>query len=298
MRGFITGVDVANTVKMVHTQRHVTFLLMEGTTDVTLLRKFIARDRCEVMPCHGRSNAMAAVEILDESGEAGFLALVDADWDRLYGRVPPSPNCVWSDGHDLVVDLLCSAALEHVLSELGSASKVHAFEGANGPVREALLAEAARLGHFRWHNDAESLGLRFAGLQIHGYTVDGGLGVNLVDIVRVVVQRSSSTAGPDDLHDRCCELAGGGHDVRQVVVGHDAVALLSGALRALLGSQNAQDVRPEVIERELRLAFDRDCLEQTQFFAKMRSWEVANPGWVVFAHTEHGSGEVVVTSGE
>jgi hypothetical protein len=32
MKSFLTGYDLANTVKMAHTQRHVTFLLVEGVT--------------------------------------------------------------------------------------------------------------------------------------------------------------------------------------------------------------------------------------------------------------------------
>ena len=53
MKSFLTGHDLANTVKMAHNQRPVTFLLVEGTTDVTFFARFTHTDRCEILACHG-----------------------------------------------------------------------------------------------------------------------------------------------------------------------------------------------------------------------------------------------------
>ena len=72
MKSFLTGHDLANTVKMAHNQRHVTFLLVEGTTDVTLFQKFTDTDRCEILACHGRPNALSATVLLDEDREGGI----------------------------------------------------------------------------------------------------------------------------------------------------------------------------------------------------------------------------------
>src|SRR5438270_838484 len=131
MTGFITGYDLANTVKMSHTQWRVAFLLVEGSTDAALFKAFL-HDSCELLVCHGRANALLATSLLDESRETGFLTFVDADWDRVSGGAPSSPNCVWSDHHDLVVDLLYSTALPRVLLERGSKDKIEKFERESG----------------------------------------------------------------------------------------------------------------------------------------------------------------------
>jgi hypothetical protein len=282
VRGFVSGFDIANTVKMSHTQRRVTFLLVEGTTDVTLFRKFVLADHCEVLPCFGRGNALLAVESLDKSGEVGWLAVVDADWDRLNNTEPSSTNCVLTDGHDILVDLLCSRALDHVLGELGSADKIADFEKASGTtVRANLLAGAATVGRLRWHNERASLSLKFRDLELHPYVVGGCMRIDFVALARVIVQRSGSNVALEVLQAGCDDLAAGAHDDRQVAVGHDAVALLGSALRGLIGSQKAQDVRPDVLERELRLAFDKEELERTKMHARMLQWEEKS-GWPIF----------------
>jgi hypothetical protein len=103
VKGYISGFDIANTVRMAHSQRKITFFLVEGDTDVRCLRRFVDPETCELLTCFGKSNALQATILLDESLEAGFVTLVDADFDRMLGTVPQSLNCVLTDAHDLNV---------------------------------------------------------------------------------------------------------------------------------------------------------------------------------------------------
>jgi hypothetical protein len=278
MQSFITAHDLANMVRMAHSQRRVTFVLVEGTTDVTFFARFVAEGACEVVPCFGRPNVLAAVALLDQSREAGFLAIVDADWDRVAGRSVPSPNCIWTDNHDVIVDLLCSSALDRLLAERGSSTKIQNFERAGRSVRDAILEEAAEIGRLRWHNDATALALTFSELEVHRF-VSGELAVDVLEVTRVVVQRSRSSLRHTDLVSACESMRD--HDVRQVASGHDAVSILSVGLCKQLGNQRHQDVKAEVLELELRLAFDDGCLASTAFYSAIRAWESSNPEWRV-----------------
>lgn len=283
VKSFISGYDIANTVRMAHSQVRSTFLLVEGSTDVLFFRRFVDLSRCEILPCHGRERALDATSILDEAHEAGFLTFVDADWDRLTGRTPSSANCILSDGHDLIVDLLSSEALNRLLAERGSREKIERFEAETGTsVLDALLEAAATLGRLRWHSHESGLNLVFADLNVQAYADEDSFRIDLVRVVGVVVQRTGSAVRQQDLHTRCDELAASGFDVRQVAVGHDGVALLSLALRSRLGSQRAIDVKVETLELELRLAFDEACLRRKTFYQKIRDWEERNPDWPVF----------------
>ncbi len=283
MKGHITAYGIANTVKMAHSQRHITFLLLEGPTDVIFFRRFLDVDACEALACHGRLNALQATAILDEGHEAGFLTFVDADYDRLLNTQPKSSNCVLSDGHDLIIDILCSPSLSRLLGERGSAEKLKQFREESGSgVWEAILNGAASLGYVRWHSHAETLSLSFAGLELHSYTKDSALRVDVVKVIRVVVQRSGLSLHEVTKIESCCAvLALKGVDVRQVASGHDAVNLLSFGLRGALGSQKAQDVKLETLEIELRLGFDDDCLRRTTFYQAIKEWEARNVGWPV-----------------
>ena len=287
MKSFLTGHDLANTVKMAHSQRRVTFLLVEGTTDVTFFQRFTHTDRCEILACHGRPNALAATVILDKDREAGCLTFVDADWDRVSGKLPDSQNCIWSDHHDLIVDLLCSPALDRVLSERGSTDKIAEFSSEAGKtVSQTVLQEAAALGRLRWCNESGARGLKFTDFELHRYVDDKNLRLNFDDVVRVITQRSNVSASYKELHNHCRLLAEGNFDVRQVASGHDAVAILSRGLRKRLGSQRAQDVRVDVLELELRLAFDWDCLKHTAFYAGIKTWESHNADWLVLRQND------------
>ena len=94
---------------------------------------------------------------------------------------------------------------------------------------------------------------------------DEDLRMNFDDVLRVIIQRSNVSASYEELNNDCRELTEANYGFRQVASGHDAVAILSRGLRKRLGSQKAHDVRVDVLELELRLAFDWDCLKQTVF---------------------------------
>jgi hypothetical protein len=269
---------------MAHTQRRTTFLLVEGVTDVMLWRRFVDASLCELLPCHSKANAVQAIAILDAGPETGAIAIVDADYDRLIGTVPTSPNCILSDGHDVVVDLLCSESFARLLAERGSADKIRMFEERVGcRVLEALLEAAATVGHVRWHSQVDQLSLRFAEIEISKYADVTTLRVDLVKVVTVVIQRTGLSARlTPEVAKACSMLAANGADIRQVVNGHDAVDLLSLGLRSALGSQTAQDAKRETLEIELRLGFDDECLHRTGVFRAVADWEARNPGWRVW----------------
>jgi len=284
MKRHLTGFDVANTVRMAHTQRRVSFLLVEGETDLLCLQRFADRNACDILVCHGRTNALHATQLLDEARDAGFVTLVDADFDRLAGIDPPSQNCVLTDFHDLVVVLFCSPALERVLAERGSDEKIAAFEASVGrSVRDALFDYAKPLGYLRWLNQRAGLNLTFADLDIGRLLNEGTLMLDLPRTVQVLTQRSGCPQHATAIHEQHAAIAQAGHDSRQVSSGHDVVALLGIGLRSVLGSQRAVDVRGEVLELELRLAFDQGAFESTGVCAGLLEWEGRNPGWRVLA---------------
>ncbi len=267
---------------MAHTQRRVTFLLVEGDTDLLVFRRFVHPQACDILVCHNRANALHATRLLDETGEPGFVAVIDADFDRLGSVERPSPNCVWTDFHDLEVVLVCSSALDRLLAERASETKVSQFETRNGrSVRDAILEGAMPLGYLRWLNHLRSLRLTFENLNFARLVNDETLSLDFTRTVQVVVQRSASIQQVAELRNDCDQLARAGHDPRHVCCGHDVVAILGRGLRRTLGSLRAVDVAVDTLELELRLAFDRECFEQTEIRARLAEWQARNNGWGV-----------------
>lgn len=226
---------------------------------------------------------------MDDSREPGFLALVDADYDLLEGKAPPSANCIFTDFRDLVVVLFCSRALERLLIERGSPAKITAFETHVGkPVRDAILERATPIGYLRWLNRRDGLNLVFEDLKVAKALDRETLNLDFDRITQVVAQRSPGSQDPIWLIEQVNVLTDPAHDPRHVCCGHDVVSILGVGLRKVIGSQRAIHTEIDVLERDLRLAFDRDCFEKTTIHAHIRAWEQQNPGWPVLAPRNMG----------
>lgn len=280
MNGLLTPFDLANTVRMTHSQRQVTFLIVEGPTDATFFRSFKA-ERCELLVAFNRERALETLGILDKSLQAGVLAFVDADFDRLLHLPTPSSNCIVSDAHDLLVDLFRSSALDKLLGERGSDAKIGTLESGGRTVREVVSEQAEKVALLRLVNHVGSLQLKFRDIDLSRFTNLDTLEVDPADCCRVVVQRSGTLHDHDSVLAQSKAVFPMVTDRWQLVVGHDLVELLGIGLRRLLGVQRAQDVRSDVLEMELRLAFDWAALQATSWHTAFRQWEANNAGWPV-----------------
>ena len=282
MRELIAGSDLANTVRMTRTLRQVAFLLVEGTSDLRVLREFVLEDSCDVLVCHGREKVLDALTRLEATGHEGVLAIVDADFDRVENRLPASPNCVVTDYRDLEVVLFESRALNKLLAERASSPKVTTFETTAGKnLREALLERANVVGCIRWANDRQGWSFDFDKLELPRYIDQSSLQLDFERVVVTLFANSARDVPVDALRDEAQRLLGHSHDLRHICCGHDLIELLGVGLRRTLGSSTAYETKRAFLERELRLSFDRECFENTMLYTSIRSWEQQNPNWRV-----------------
>ena len=93
MRNYITGVDIANTVRMTHRSNPVTCFLVEGQSDLYCFTQFVHPERCEIFQCHGRKNVEDALHDLNDTEEPGVLGLIDSDFDRINAIPEQMHNC-------------------------------------------------------------------------------------------------------------------------------------------------------------------------------------------------------------
>jgi hypothetical protein len=54
-------------------------------------------------------------------------------------------------------------------------------------------------------------------------------------------------------------------------------------LRKTIGTWDPKDVRPDNLERSLRLAFERSYFYKTQLYVSIQQWEEANTPFVILA---------------
>ena len=100
------------------------FLIVEGETDRRFYMRFIDKNQCQITNAFNKSAALQVLSILEKELFSGSLAIVDADFDVLTGKLPTSQNVLLTDTHDLETMIIQSPAFEKVLDEFGSAEKI------------------------------------------------------------------------------------------------------------------------------------------------------------------------------
>lgn len=271
-------VVIANEIRLKRSQHQGVFVVVEGRADRLLYERFLDAQRCKFVTTDGKEKLSEVFRILDADRFTGVLGITDADFDRLEGILPDSPNIVRGDCHDVEALLIRSPALDRVLREFGSDKKIANFVTKGGmDIRHVLLTAASRIGCLRWHSLRVNLRLRFDGLQFSRFVDEGTLSV---DTMRLIAAVKNLSQRPSLDNNELASVIGGieaaKHDPWQLCNGHDLVSVLSIALRKTIGSQSATAVAVEMLERALRLAFEAVDFAATELHAAIHQWEQAN----------------------
>lgn len=286
MRNYITADDVANGIRMTRTQFSGAFVIVEGqTADLRVYKRLVDSEWTQVTPAHNKDNALAALKILEDNHFAGVVAIVDADFWRLEGRDPTSPNLFITDTHDLETMLLESPSLEKLLDELGSEQKMTRFIKNNKTnVRQALLATARPIGYLRWVSQRNNLSLTFEGIIFSRFIDRDTLHIDISKLIREVKNKSRRhDLNESDLQDKIDELTDPQHNSWDICCGHDLVGILSFGLRRVLGSNDSNEVEPETLERFLRTGYESAYFLSTRLYQALRGWELSNPPFRIFS---------------
>lgn len=284
MKELLDAVDIANDIRMNRLQYKEAFLLVEGHTDARVYGHFVKNDHCQIVTANNKDNVIQVLKILENDLFVGVIAIVDADFDRLDGRQPTSPNLHHTDTHDLETLIINSPALEKVLAELGSENKLASFEAnQSGGVRAALLRYGSSIGYLRWLSLRQQFNLKFESLTFSKFVNNETLIVDEAKLVKTVKDHSSAHhLSEAELQQQVQELKSEDHDLWQICCGHDLVSLLAIGLRKTLGSNDTKQVEPEVISRALRLAYEYGHFCSTQLYASVEGWQKSNPSFQVF----------------
>lgn len=278
MKEYITTTRIASRVRMLRSDSAYSsrvFLFVEGNKDKTFYTHLIDGAMCHIEIAYGKENAIAVIKILEQDSFSGALAIVDADFDILEGKVPASQNIFFTDTHDLETMLLASPALEKVLAEYGSEEKIKGKD-----VRMILLEAGKPIGYLRWVSLRETMSLKFEGMKFDHFLDKTSI---TVDVSRLMDQFTHGVRTKEQIVHLLEKLQNDAHDPWHVCCGHDLIAILSEGLRSLLGSCKSQDVRPEVVERSLRLAYEKTFFILTKLYTSLRMWETHHSPFGVLA---------------
>ncbi|NKF24847.1 MULTISPECIES: DUF4435 domain-containing protein [unclassified Pseudomonas] len=242
------------------------FWLLEGVTDIRFFKPRIGGDT-SLIDCNGKYKLIEVVKRINSSKtlqNIRAMGIVDNDYDWLTGYLLPD-NVISTEPRDLEGVLLRANCIENVLAEYADANAVRHFTKMNGSVVDAVLSRAMIFGKIRAANSLTAkVSLKeFKPIQFfrENWTYDEDAA--LARAVRLGVCSSL-----EDLRAVIANLpeVPAWHYVR----GHDAVDILCGGLRSVLGGRKG--VCAAHIEPVLRQSFSDEDYLKTEIYRSSKLW--------------------------
>ena len=272
MKDQITPDRIANSIRLLRGDHEGVFLIVEGHSDKLIYERLVNKQEVRVTIASGKNNAIKALSILEkEDNFRRVVAVIDADFSRIEQQILDSNNLFLTDEHDLEMMLIKSAAFDKLLKERGSEEKIKAF---TEDIRETLLKLGQEIGKLRWLSLRNKLDLKFEGLNFKNFIDQKNLSIN-IDKLIISIKNNSQKLSLDEqqIKQDLSVISDENHDPWQLCCGHDFIGILAIALCKVLGTWNANDVKTEVLERELRLAYELSYFYQTQIYQLMINWQ-------------------------
>lgn len=272
MKDQITPDRIANSIRLLRGDHEGVFLIVEGHSDKLIYERLVNKQEVRVTIASGKNNAIKALSILEkEDNFRRVVAVIDADFSRIEQQIPDSNNLFLTDEHDLEMMLIKSAAFDKLLKERGSEEKIKAF---TEDIRETLLKLGQEIGKLRWLSLRNKLDLKFEGLNFKNFIDKEKLSINIDKLIRSIKNNSQKLSlDEQQIKQDLSVISDENHDPWQLCCGHDFIDILAIALCKVLGTWNANDVKTEVLERELRLAYELSYFYQTQIYQLMVNWQ-------------------------
>lgn len=280
MREQITPDRIANSIRLLRSDHEGVFLIVEGHSDKLIYERLVNKQEVRITIASGKNNAIKALSILEKENFCRVVAVIDADFSRIEQQISDSNNLFLTDEHDLEMMLIKSAAFDKLLKERGSEEKIAAF---SKDIRETLLKLGQEIGKLRLLSLRNELDLKFEGLKFGKFIDKKNLSID-IDKLIISIKNHSQKLSLDEqqIKQYLSVISDENHDPWQLCCGHDFISILAIALCKVLGTWNANDVKKEDWERELRLAYELSYFYQTQIYQLMVNWQSNNHPYQIF----------------
>jgi hypothetical protein len=283
MIGQIDAHWVAAQVRLVRQVHKGTVLMLEGPTDARVFDRFIDRKLCVIEVGFGKRNVLGALDLLEEDGFPGIIAVVDADFDRILNITYTLENLCMTHLHDFDLTIFASPAFETYLKEHAREDLLaKVFKSDLGACKAKIIEAALPLARCRLISEHRNLDLYFVDLRHAEFISERDLSVATDGLYQAIIDRSRGGCTLPQLKAFVAGEIVRNCDPYQLVNGHDVAAILGIALRNLIGTRKPLQTWASEIEVGLRLAFDWDAMQTTGVYECIRNWEMANKPYRVF----------------
>ncbi|MFH2121753.1 MAG: DUF4435 domain-containing protein [Pseudomonadota bacterium] len=271
-----TAQEIASEVLMLRTSWPGMIALVEGPSDVRLYERLLGAYAWRILPTLGWERLLGALSLLRTRGMKRVAGIADRDHRLILGRAESHPNLFYTDVHDAEIMMIESPALDAVLKEYGSESKIRNLSTNAKGVRSHVYKQAHPIACLRYMSEKDRIGLCFDNLDVCKFTDRRSV---VIDTERFIAHmrglwpenRQLTIAALDAAIAAANEVVAF-TDHTNLCCGHDVAAILSLGLRAAWGSHDARAFTAEDVEKTLRLAYSKAFFESTALCAAIERW--------------------------
>lgn len=243
----------------------ITFVLVEGESDIRLFRKFFKLESCKVENIPGgKFKLEECVKDLIEKYSL-LIGIRDADFIHLEGRGYSEPNMFLTDFHDMEMILISE---EDVFSALLFEHTVISKDKHN-EVRNNLIAAIKQVGHLKLLNDRENIEYKFEP-SFKDLISFSNLEIDLQQYFMRILSKSPNAKITDIkiVEEKINALNGECFDGFQLTNGHDFIKALS----KYLNESSGRTVGEGEIASSLRISYNIDHFKKTKLFFNSKMW--------------------------
>jgi Protein of unknown function (DUF4435) len=243
----------------------ITFVLVEGESDIRLFRKFFKLENCKVENIPGgKFKLEECVKDLIKKSSL-LIGLRDADFLHLEGTAYSEPNMFLTDLHDMEMILISE---EDVFSALIFEHTALSKDKHN-EVRNNVIAAIKLVGHLKLLNDRENIEYKFEPT-FKDLISFSKLEIDLKKYFIRILSKSPNAKITDlkIVEKKINALNGAGFDSLQITNGHDFIKALSQYLKESSGATVGDDE----IASSLRISYNIDHFKKTKLFSDTKVW--------------------------
>ena len=264
--------DIVAEIRMERQAFNGAFILIEGSSDARRFEQFLDLDRASLVNCWGRSKLLIASGKLNSAGFTGFVALADADFDRVKGTLENIDNVIYSDNHDFEIDTVRTSAFAKYLKEVGNVTLCKDI-GDHDVIRTRIAEALAPLSAAKFANILGVINYKLSEMNWLPCLAD--LQINKEKLAFTILRRESPDreriAALVDIIDRHMPS-----DLWQSTNGHDFCAALGVSLRGTLADRKHPQTTPDEVEKHLRLALSEADFRNMGVYRSLRQWQSDN----------------------
>ncbi len=273
MRERLTSDDLFSYILMLRPVSNRIILLIEGDADYTALRTHVNQVDVNPIPGYGKGIIEPAMALVNSHKIPNVIALLDKDFGDLFPKEASEPNIFYTDHYDLDATIFFSGKVcERMAYSFGNIDQINSLLSDLDCPDLAIAATnlAMAVGVLRFISVRERIHLRLREFPLGEVVRDDCRSVDLEALVTLALRRESNrqTARPREIVTQMqVELAKISNPYAYCS-GHD----LARALSVLLRKRGGVSLRPDIIEKALRGAFNCSEIRATRLYSDLAIW--------------------------